>query len=93
MRARVQVDECREFGLVTGGAHVEAVQQSQQQSQGATLSEHSLPLLEKEARIFRYEFGTAESGNTLHNPINIWGNSSPCKTHYQMSCFSIPNLS
>ena len=33
MRARVQVDECREFGLVTGGAHVEAVQQSQ----GATL--------------------------------------------------------
>ena len=93
MRVRVQVDECREFGLVTGGAHVEAVQQSQ----GATLSEHSLPLLEKEARIFRYEFGTAESGNTLHNPINIWGNSinfsSPSKTHYQMSWFSIPNLS
>ena len=33
MRVGVQVDECREFGLVTRGAHVEAVQQSQ----GATL--------------------------------------------------------
>ena len=36
MRVRVQVDECREFGLVTRGAQQEA-QAVQQSQQGAML--------------------------------------------------------